>query len=168
MYNKAEFEKALKAIDLEIENNPENTDAWGTKATLLLKLAELTDSDDVEKAHYLQGGIDSATVGLSQDGNELRLWDLLATCHIQMANVVGNEESEAQHLDKALYAIEQALIISDKLAGFWFVKGFIYDRKGDSDKARLAFDKATLLDINLIDELPDEYKAEYGQTSSGF
>ncbi|MFV0431341.1 MAG: hypothetical protein ACK5MJ_04090 [Alphaproteobacteria bacterium] len=162
MYQKKEFEKALEAIDLEIENNPTNIEAWGTKATLLLKLAEGTDGD-LEKAQYLEDSIKSATVGLSHNNNEIRLWDLVATCHLNLANLVGDKQGEEAHLHKALYAIEQALTIHDKAAGFWYVKGLVYDRLEQKDEARLAFDKATLQDIRFIDELPEEYRAEYGK-----
>lgn len=163
MYQHSEFEKALKAIDLEIQNNPENLEAWGTKATLLLKLSELSGDDESQKAYYLKGVIESATAGLQKEGSEVRLWDLLATAHLQMANLEPNEAQEKQQLDKAIYALEQGLKVNPNLAGFWFVKGLIFDRLGDKEKATLAFDKSTLLKADFIDELPEEYKLQYGK-----
>ncbi len=165
MILQSEFETALKAIDLEIENNPDNVEAWGTKATLLLKLAELTEDDNAQKSYYLKGVIESATAGLQKDNNEIRLWDLQATAYLQKANLADDAQAEKQDLNQALYAIEQALILNKDLAGFWFVKGLIYDRLNECAKATLAFDKATILKTELIDELPESYKVQYGKTS---
>ncbi len=158
MYLNSEFETALNAIDLEIKNNPENLEAWGTKATLLLKLAELTDEDESQKSYYLRDVIQSATTALQKESSEVRLWDLLATAHIRLSNLQKNQTQEENELKKALYAIEQALTINKNLAGFWFVKALVYDRLNDKKKAALAFNKSTLLKPEFINELPEEYK----------
>ncbi len=158
MNNHNEFKTALKAIDLEIKNNPENLEAWGTKATILLKLAELTDNDDIQKSSYLNTVIETANFALQKDPQEIRLWDLLATAHLQQSHLQQDENKEEVTLKKALSAIDKALEVNQNLAGFWFVKGLIFDRLDDKEQATLAFDKATLLKVELIDELPEDYK----------